>query len=298
MQRLVHVAGDDSRSVRDPSELDTLLATGDGWLWLDIVAPTEADLDEVARRFELDRVGRDDLFESQFPKLERLDRMWVLVLHALAPDPMAIRTVELDMLIGFGWIVTLHDEPVASLDEIHERIDESSFTVKDARHLGARITEFVGERYLPILDDLDAQILDLEDEAVEGDPGVLPDIHALRRDVAVLRRVLGPQRRMLEVLERSDHGLAPEQARDISDASTTTSASWSRSTAPTRWWHGPRHLPRCGRRADERGDEGPHRVLCHLHAADARRRHLRHELPVMPELRSRGRTGPCSSAWR
>ena len=93
-----------------------------------------------------------------------------------------------------------------------------AFAAKDPRHLGARLTEFVGERYLPILDDLDAQILDLEDEAVDGDPSVLPDIHALRRDIAVLRRVLGPQRRVLEVLVRSEHGLGDKEARDLADA--------------------------------------------------------------------------------
>ena len=130
------------------------------------------------------------------------------MLHALAADDRVVRTVELDILVGFGWIVTVHAEPLASIDHVYERLQRPNFAADDARHLGARLTEFVGERYLPILDDLDAQILDLEDEAVvRRSRRSSPDIHALRRDIAVLRRVLGPQRRVLEVLMRSEHGL-------------------------------------------------------------------------------------------
>jgi magnesium transporter len=47
---------------------------------------------------------------------------------------------------------------------------------------------------------------------------VLPDIHALRRDVALLRRVLGPQRRTLDVLARTGVDLTDRSRRDLSDA--------------------------------------------------------------------------------
>ncbi len=53
---------------------------------------------------------------------------------------------------------------------------------------------------------------------MEGDPTVLPDIHALRRDVALLRRMLGPQRRVLEVLNRKDVTMTERAGRDLSDA--------------------------------------------------------------------------------
>ena len=190
----------------------------DGWVWIDVTDPTDDELREIARHFELDRVARDDLFEAQSPKLEMLDSYWLAVLHALAPDQRTLRTVEVDMVVGDRWVVTSHREPVASIDHVHERVVRPAFVADDPRHLAVRLMEFVGERYLPILDDLDAQILDLEDEAVEGDPTVVPDIHALRRDVAVLRRMLGPQRRLLEHLARNDQQLTDNGRRDLADA--------------------------------------------------------------------------------
>ena len=218
MFHLVHVAPDGQRTRQDASDLTVIDSLGGGWSWIDLTDPTEDELREVARRYDLDRVSRDDLFEAQSPKVELLDRYWMLAVHGLALDDRAVRTVELDIVVGDDWIVTSHPEPLGSIEYVQERILRTTFSIDDPRHLAVRLVEYVGERYLPILDDLDVQILDLEDEAVDGDPTVLPEIHALRRDVAVLRRMLAPQRRMLEVLARNDHGLTPRAARDLSDA--------------------------------------------------------------------------------
>ena len=220
MHRLIHV---DARGDRHEVPLDSvdfreLDRLDDGWWWLDLVDPTDEQLRAIARRLDLDRVSRDDLFERQSPKLELLDTHWLLVLHALAPDAAAVRTVELDILAGDTWIVTSRREPLASLTHVADRILRTSFGVDDPHHLAVRLAEFVGERYLPVLDELDAQILELEDDAVEGDPTALPDIHALRRDVALLRRMLGPQRRALDVLARNGVGLSERTHRDLSDA--------------------------------------------------------------------------------
>lgn len=215
MQRCVHV---DSQGHRSVAALEEVIGGVDGWWWLDLTEPTDDELNDVARLLELDRVARDDLFETQFPKLEILDSHWLLVVHGLPVDSPSLHTVEMDILVGPNWIVTSHDEPLHSISHISERILRPAFGVDDQHHLAVRVVEFVGERYLPILDDLDSQILDLEDEAVDGDPNVLPDIHALRRDVALLRRVLGPQSRTLEVLARNGVDFSDRARRDLSDA--------------------------------------------------------------------------------
>ncbi len=215
MQRLVHIAPDGTRTEHDPDRFGHF---DDGWSWLDLTAPSSEVIADVASTLHLDRVSRDDLVEAQFPKLEVLESHWYLVLHALAVDERIVRTVEIDVLVGPDWVLTVHDEPLHSIDHVMERIVRPNFAASGPRHLAARLAEFVGERYLPILDDLDAQIIDLEDFAVEGDPAVLSDIHALRRDIALLRRVLGPQRRALALLARSDQQLDDRARRDLTDA--------------------------------------------------------------------------------
>lgn len=214
MQRLVHIADDGARRRLD--HLDD--APSDGWLWLDVADPKDVDLTALAKMLGLDRVSTEDLFEDQSPRFEVLDSYWLVIVHALALDSERLRTVEVDLLVSDRWLVTVHEESVSSIDFVESQILDRTFTADNPHHLAVRLVEFVGERYLLLLDDLDAQILDLEDQAVEGDPSVLPDIHALRRDVGVLRRVLVPQRRMLDVLGRRDFGLSDRTRRDLSDA--------------------------------------------------------------------------------
>ena len=213
--RLFHVDAGGHRSEVPDHRIDDIEG---GWFWLDLQAPSEARTHEIAERFELHRITREDLLEQQIPKFDDLDRYKVFVVHALAPDSDVLRTIEVDVVVGQDWIITVHAGAVRSIDTLTERIHRDDFTLDGPLHLACRLFELVGERYLPILDDVDTQMLDLEEGAVEGDPTVLPDIHALRRDLALLRRSLAPQRRMLELLSRS-HGDSTDPAgRDLADA--------------------------------------------------------------------------------
>jgi magnesium transporter len=219
--RLFHVAEDGRRAERPVERIDELEG---GWFWLDVVTPDEARAHELAERFALHRITREDLLERQVPKFEDLDRYQVFVVHALAPDPTCIRTVELDVIVGDRWVVTVHAEPVRSVDLLIERLPRDDLTLDGPFHVACRLFELVGERYLPILDAIDDQVLELEDGAVEGDPVVLPDIHALRRDVALLRRSLAPQRRMLELVARTRADGTDPAGRDLADTYRSATA--------------------------------------------------------------------------
>ncbi len=189
-----------------------------GWYWLDLFDPSEERTHELAEHFQLHRITREDLLEHQIPKFDDLDRYRMFVVHALSPDPASLGTVEVDVVVGDTWVITSHRGRVRSIDVLAERIHRQDFTLDGPFHLACRLFELVGERYLPILDDLDTQILDLEEGAIDGDTNVLPDIHALRRDIAFLRRSLAPQRRMLEVVTRSHGDPTDPAGRDLADA--------------------------------------------------------------------------------
>ena len=138
---------------------------------------------------------------------------------------------EVDVVVGPTWVITAHAEPLPAIDAVAAQVLDPAFAVDDAHHLAIRVVEFVAERYLPVLDELDDQILDLEDLAVYGDPRVLPDIHALRRDIALLRRTLGPQRRVLESLHQmvtsvldTYRGAAAERMNEVMKVLTVISS--------------------------------------------------------------------------
>jgi magnesium transporter len=213
--RLFHVDAQGRRSEVPDHRLGQL---DGGWYWLDLLDPSEEHAHELAERFELHRITREDLLEHQIPKFDDLGHYRMFVVHALAPDSESLRTVEVDVVVGDDWVVTAHGRPVRGIELLTERIHRDDFTLDGPFHLACRLFELVGERYLPILDDVDTQVLDLEEGAVDGDPSVLPDIHALRRDIALVRRSLAPQRRMLELLARSRKETSDPAGRDLADA--------------------------------------------------------------------------------
>jgi magnesium transporter len=213
--RLFHVDDDGTRRELDHLRTDDVHG---GWFWLDVLGVTEDHAADLAERFDLHRITKEDLVERQVPKYDDLDRYRVFVLHALSPDPASLRTVELDVIVGDRWVVTVHPEPVRSVEVLAQRFPRADLTLDGPFHVAARLFELVGERYLPLLDAIDVQVMDLEDGAVVGDPAVLPDIHALRRDIALLRRSLAPQRRMLELLVRTRDERTDPAGRDLTDA--------------------------------------------------------------------------------
>ncbi len=217
MERLLHVAADGTRTVgAEPSELGRLRQ--EGWVWLDVLDPTDDDISRLCEEFALDRQTRDDLGdEAQLPKVDDLETYVVLVTHGLAADDRELRTVEVDFVLGPGWLITVHDEPLTSIDHVFERVGHARFSADGPDHLLARIVEFSGERFLPLIDALDLRILDLEDHAIDGDPTILTDVQLLRREVATLRRVIGPQTSALLVASRLEE-LGNRARRELSDA--------------------------------------------------------------------------------
>jgi magnesium transporter len=213
----MHVASDGTR--RRLADGDTIPT--DGWFWLDVTGQTAADAADLGERFDLDRLTVDDIGDGQlqFPKVDHLGHYLFVVTHSLATDATALRTVEVDHILGHRWLVTTHTEPLASIDAVWDRCAEHRFGMDGPDHLMARLIEFDGQRFLPILDALDIEILELEEVAIAGDPSVLTEVQALRRDVAVLRRVLSPQRNALLALVRDeDARLSGVSRRELSDA--------------------------------------------------------------------------------
>ena len=68
---------------------------------------------------------------------------------------------------------------------------------------------WVGSRRLEVLSErFEARIDDLEELAMGADPRTIIEAHALRRDVVVLRRVLGPHRGVFDELSEMMHPLS------------------------------------------------------------------------------------------
>lgn len=216
MQRLFHKATADPRPRERPSaELDSSRSE-DGWIWLDILGPTPDEMWELGRQFGLDPFSIEDVLDfALLPKVDDHDRYLFVVLHGVVVgDESRLKTTELDFFIGSDFLITVHQDPVVNVDWIAEQITSSdSLALDGPAALAAVLAESGVRRYLPLLDALEKRLDQLEDAALEGDPTVLGEAQALRRDVILLRRILGPQRDVLARLSQVGFEVLGQTAR-------------------------------------------------------------------------------------
>lgn len=220
MQRLFHKPGEEGGPRRlDPGQLEAALSD-DGWVWLDLTDPSEDEITAIGQLFEFDPLSLLDVLDvTLLPKVDDHGDYLFVVLHGVATGAdQRLKTQELDLFIGDGYLVTAHRTAVASVDLI---VDNLLASGQKAGHgpagIAAAIAEAGSRRYLPLLDALDGAIEELEDHAMAADPRTLSGSQALRRDVIILRRTLGPQRDVLRQLSLSLSPLVEPDRRAFSD---------------------------------------------------------------------------------
>lgn len=200
---------------RPPAEIDACMREG-GWIWLDVLAPTEAEVAVIGERFGFDHRSMQDVLDvSHLPKLDEFDDYLFVVLHGVVTgEQRRLETSELDLFIGTDFLVTFHRTPLHSVDWVAEKAGVfNHLVIRSPALTAAAIAEAGSRRFLPLLDALDDGIEELEDLSFVGDPNTLSLTHALRRDVIVLRRIVGPQSEVLHQLSQTPTALLNDQAR-------------------------------------------------------------------------------------
>jgi magnesium transporter len=207
-----------------PAELPALLAAGRESVWVDLTGPdpeAQAALREVFRFHPL--AIEDTLNQRQRPKVEEYGDHLFLILNPVTADGrLAFR--ELDVFVGRNFLVTVHPEEEPVIAQVRRRLPagEGVPAPSPARILYL-LLDTVVDGYFPCLDALGDRIDDLE-ERILGRPEAegLRRLFDLKRTLVELRRVVAPQRDMLNVLTRRELEFLDQQdlqyhLRDVYD---------------------------------------------------------------------------------
>jgi magnesium transporter len=201
--------GDDRTVDLDAGKLSRV--ANDRLLWIDIDAREMADLAKAAAAIGLESEGLTRLSRAhRHPRLLRLPERIVLTLGTVDPEDAEARRRELDIVVGANHVITVHDEPLATLDAFREEIDrEEELGRLDAAAFTAGLIDNVIAAFFQQIEAIERDIDALDEVAVRshGGDSFLADVLTLRRRIARLRRVLAPNREALLPLERPDFEL-------------------------------------------------------------------------------------------
>ncbi len=114
---------------------------------------------------------------------------------------------QISIFAGENFVVTVHAEPLSFMAETAERWQQSDDPAV-SRTIGLLVytlLDAIVDQYFPIIDDISDQIDDLEDRIFEHfDQQTQKDLFSLKKRLLAIRKVVAPERDVLNVLLRRD----------------------------------------------------------------------------------------------
>jgi magnesium transporter len=171
----------------------------DEYFWLDLDAPSNADVDTLDDIFHFHPLALEDLRKKgQRPKLEDFGDYMFLVYYG-AKDPESAVGVPLEEVHAFlsgGYLITVHDGDCEALDEVRKRLD--ALPPSSEQFVVYRVLDALTDTFFPLLESLEGRLEQLDEEIFSApSPDHLQPLTELRRDLVQLGRVATPQRDML-----------------------------------------------------------------------------------------------------
>jgi magnesium transporter len=194
-----------------PQDYAAVLKNPKALLWVDF----DDEPDESAEPILTGTFGfhplavEDALQETHTPKVDDWGDYVYLVLNAMIFEKkggLSLGTRELDVFLGKNYVVTHHYEPISSIDEARTAcLRDKRYTTNGPDHLLYKIIDDLVADYMPVVETIDDEIDRIEDEVlIKAAPDTLQRIFALKRILLAMRRIITPQREVLNKLARDD----------------------------------------------------------------------------------------------
>lgn len=200
------------------AEIKEILASNEGFLWLDL----NGDGIEVCEPILIETFGfhplavEDALQEIHVPKVDDWVDYLYMVLHTGDNwQSDHLETAELDLFVGQNYLVTYHVETIQSIDKVWGLLQRDvRVGVKSVGRVLYDLLDEIAMDYMRLIDQVDEQVEEIEDRVVhEPDKNMLENLILIKRSMLSLRRVISPQREVLNKLARGDFKVIEEGTR-------------------------------------------------------------------------------------
>lgn len=204
-----------------PDKLSTAARNRKGLLWVDFSGEDPETCEPILQEFGFHPLAIDDaLQETHSPKVDDWGQYLYIVLNYMQfleenGGQWETEVDELDIFLGPNFVITHHDYPLPALDDTWAtcRRDPRNFQ-EGADHLLYKIIDNLVTAYIPLVEQVDQAIDEIEDEVFDRPgPHTLARLFALKRVLLAMRRILLPQREVLNKLARDDYQMIDAKDR-------------------------------------------------------------------------------------
>jgi len=178
-------------------------------IWIDIAAPGVPEGEFLRERLGFHPLAVEDTVRGrQRPKIDRYPGYFFLVMYAARINQERGRMAlnELHAFIGENYVVTVHDHRIEELTEVLARWRGAPERFRAPGVLAHAVLDLVVGGYFPVLDHFSERVAELE-TGVMGQRTSTEDMQTIlgmRRELALFRRMVGPERELIGSLLRRD----------------------------------------------------------------------------------------------
>jgi magnesium transporter len=212
--------GEEPRTDIPVKEFSSCVSNPNALFWVDFIGEPDPSADSILTGiFRFHPLAVDDaLQETHTPKVDDWGDYLYIVLNAISinsEDGLDIKVNELDVFLGRNYVVTHHDTPIPALEKAWNSISaDKRYTSHGPDHLLYKIIDDLVAYYWPLIEKLDAEIDWIEDQVfTNAKPEMMERMFALKRALVALRRIITPQREVLNRLARDDFEVVDSKDR-------------------------------------------------------------------------------------
>ena len=189
-----------------------------GVTWIDVVGLHDVEVvRQLGEHFRLHPLALEDVLSvGQRPKADEYENHYFIVMRLFHVIADGLESEQLSLFLGDNYVITFQELPEDVFDGVRDRLRNARGRIRSmgADYLAYALIDSQVDHFFPVIEKLGERIEDLEDE-VMTDPqrDTVEQIHAIRKDLLLLRRAAWPQREVLAAMERFESARIGKETR-------------------------------------------------------------------------------------
>jgi len=193
--------------------------------WINVDGLTDMTIIQaLAEKYEIHPLAVEDVLHvSQRPKIDTYGTdlpnaraRIVIITRMIQMDEKKLHSEQITIVLGHKTVITFQETRGDVWDPIRERIKKAGSRIRsnDASFLAYSLLDAIVDHCFPILEDFGDRLEELEEQVFEHpSQDTVQEIHALKRQLLLLRRQVWPMREMIHALQRESHECMSETTR-------------------------------------------------------------------------------------
>lgn len=216
------VAYRDGRKLKDirPEEIAATLSESGCFVWVGVRDSDAAELKYLQQQFGLHELAVEDAHHGhQRPKLDEYGDALFAVLHVVEFNGSGeLEVGELAVFAGENYVLSARQHFEHGFQEVRARCERNPELMKHGPGFVLyALMDSVVDRYLPVLDTLEAELLEVEDRMFERTASpreLIEELYSLKRRMMVLQHAAVP---LLESVSNLLGSMAPRVCHGLKD---------------------------------------------------------------------------------